>query len=79
MERLSHRDELRAILVDVSLVNLISHDHNAVVVAELADVLQVLLAHNLAGWVTRVDDHDGTRGNAFGFRLKNHLLKTLLV
>lgn len=79
MKRLSHRDELGAILVDVSLVDLISHDHNAVVVAELADVLQVFLFHHLASGVARVDDYDGTGGDALGFRLENHLLKALLV
>jgi len=39
---LSHGDELGAVLVDVSLVDLVRQDENAMLVADFDDVLEVL-------------------------------------
>ena len=58
MQHATQRDELFAFLVDVFLVDLVGQNHDILLMTESHDVLEVLAAHNLTRWVTRVDHHD---------------------
>lgn len=69
VEGLAHGDELGRVLVDVGLVDLVREDHDAVLVAQLDDGGEVLLLHNLASGVSRVDHDDGTGAEALLNRL----------
>mmetsp|Transcript_27798 Transcript_27798/g.60802 ORF Transcript_27798/g.60802 Transcript_27798/m.60802 type:complete len:399 (+) Transcript_27798:298-1494(+) len=73
--RLLHGDELLALGVDVLLVHLVREQHEALLLAQLDDVGEVGLGHELPGGVPRVDDAERLGLEAVAARLVDHLAR----
>ena len=64
MEDSSHGYELGAVLINVLLVDLVSENDDAVLMANFYDFLEALSLHDLSGGVSWVDDDHGPGANA---------------
>ena len=77
VHHLADRNELRALLVNIFLIDFISHDQNVLTMADSHDRFQIFAAHNLSGRVARVDHNHSPKAETFILRLRNHLFKFL--
>lgn len=55
--------ELSTLLVYVILINLISHDHDVILMAYTYNFFDVLLGEDLTSGISRVDDNDASQFN----------------
>jgi hypothetical protein len=60
VEHPAHGDEGALLRINVSLIHLVGHDQDVMLMAKFDNLLKVSAAHHLACGVSRVDDNDST-------------------